>query len=143
MANTDTTLLEWIKTVSDLAESLETATGVAVLPDAKKHLLLSGLLPEFKLKKQMIQSQDKGNTLTLAECVDDLVDYAKEENLMDVKKGISQRRTQTYYSQHDERKTNDQSRNVQSKNVPQRKGFLKIWLLNRAGIGLLGTVFTV
>ena len=57
MANTDTNLLEWIKTVSDLAESLETATGVAVLPDAKKHLLLSGLLPEFKLKKQMIQSR--------------------------------------------------------------------------------------
>ena len=40
MANTDTTLLEWIKTVSDLAESLETATGVVVRPDAKKHLLL-------------------------------------------------------------------------------------------------------
>jgi hypothetical protein len=122
MASTDTTLLEWVKTVSDLSESLETATGVAVTPDAKKHLLLSGLLPEFKLKKQMIQSQDRGNTLTLADCVDDLTDYAKEENLMNIKKGTSQRRTQTYYSQHDERKTNDQSRNMQSKNVPQKKG---------------------
>ena len=123
MANTDTSLLDWIKTVNDLADSLETATRVTVPAGAKKHLLLSGLLPEFKLKKQMIQSQDKGDTLTLSECVDDLIDYAKEENLMDIKKGTSQRRNQSYYGQHDEEKGNGQSRNVQSKNVPQKKGF--------------------
>ena len=64
MMNTDTNLLEWVKTVNDLAESLQTATGVNVTADQKKHLLLAGLLPEFKLKRQMIQSQDKSNTLT-------------------------------------------------------------------------------
>ena len=109
--------------MNDLADSLETATRVAVTPGAKKHLLLSGLLPEFKLKKQMIQSQDKGDTLTLSKCVDDLIEYAKEENLMDVKKGTSHRRNQTYYGQHDDEKSNGLSRNVKSKNVPQKKGF--------------------
>ena len=109
-----------------LANSLETATRVAVTPGAKKHLLLSGLLPEFKVKKQMIQSQDKGDTLTFRECVDDLIDYANEENLMAIKKGTTQRRNQSYYGQHQddsEQKSNGQSRNVQSKNVPQKKGF--------------------
>ena len=144
MANTDTSLLDWIKTVNDLADSLETATRVTVPAGAKKHLLLSGLLPEFKLKKQMIQSQDKGDTLTLSECVDDLIDYAKEENLMDIKKGTSQRRNQTYYGQHDDEKSNGLSRNVKSKNVPphKRKVFGKIWLLSSANIGLLEPVST-
>ena len=125
MMNTDTTLLEWVKTVNDLAESLETATGVAVLPDQKKHLLLSGLLPEFKLKKQMIQAEDKGNTLTLNQCVDDLIDYANEENLMGVKKGTSQRKNQSFYGEANRRtdsKSNDQSKIVTSKTVPQMKG---------------------
>jgi hypothetical protein len=124
MMNTDTTLLEWVKT-NDLAESLETATGVPVLADQKKHLLLSGLLPEFKLKKQMIQAEDKGNTLTLSQCVDDLIDYANEENLMGVKKGISQRKNQSFYGEANRRtdsKSNGQLKHVTPKAVPQMKG---------------------
>ena len=112
--NTDTNLLEWVKTVSDLADSLQTSTGVAVTAERKKRLLLAGLLPEFKMKKQWIHSQDKDNTLSFADCVDDLTDFAKEENLMNLKKGTFQKRNQTFMGQ-------DSKFNGQSRNVPQKK----------------------
>jgi hypothetical protein len=92
--STDTTLLQWFKAVDDLATDLSTARGLPVSDEEKKTLLLEGLLPEFKSKKQLIE--DKGNSFTLAETKTSLQDYAQAEGLMTLRKGASQRKTQTY-----------------------------------------------
>jgi hypothetical protein len=93
-ASTDTNLLEWFRKVDVLAENLATATGVPVSDVQKKTMLLGGLLPEFKTHKQRVQ--DKGNAFTLSETKDTLQDYAKEDGLLELKKGTSQRKSQTY-----------------------------------------------
>ena len=93
-ASTDTNLLEWFRKVDVLAENLATATGVPVSDVQKKTMLLGGLLPEFKTHKQRVQ--DKGNAFTLSETRDTLQDYAKEDGLLELKKGTSQRKSQTY-----------------------------------------------
>jgi hypothetical protein len=113
--STDTTLLLWFKTVDDLAVDLSTATGVAVTDEQKKTLLLEGLLPEFKAKRQMIQ--DKGNSFTLADTKSSLQDYAKEEGLMTLRKGSSQRKNQSFAvnGYNKKRKADSQPRDVTAK----------------------------
>ena len=115
--STDTTLLQWFKAVDDLAADLSTARGAPVSDEDKKTLLLEGLLPEFKSKKLMIE--DKGNSFSLSETKSSLQDYAQVEGLMTLRKGASQRKTQTYAVEGFKKRKG----NFQSKDVPNAKNF--------------------
>ena len=138
--STDTTLLQWFKAVDDLAADLSTARGAPVSDEDKKTLLLEGLLPEFKSKKLMIE--DKGNSFSLSETKSSLQDYAQVEGLMTLRKGASQRKTQTYAVEGFKKRKG----NFQSKDVPNAKNLnptKKTWLHSCARSGWKGYVPTV
>ena len=117
-SSTDTTLLQWFKIVEDLAADLATARGAAVSDEEKKNLLLEGLLPEFKPKKQFIF--EKGNSHTLAATKADLQDFAKQEGLMSLRRGTSQGKTHSFVV---DGRSNKRKANFKSKEVPAKKTF--------------------
>ena len=117
-SSTDTTLLQWFKIVEDLAADLATARGAAVSDEEKKNLLLEGLLPEFKPKKQFIF--EKGNSHTLAATKADLQDFAKQEGLMSLRRGTSQQKTHSFAV---DGRSNKRKANFKSKEVNAKKTF--------------------
>jgi hypothetical protein len=87
MSTTGTTIVEWVSTVSRNAKVVRDSGGQAD-ETAELSVLLKGLLPEFKGIRTMLNQHA---ALTLAIAVPTLMDYATDENLLQLKKGGSAR----------------------------------------------------
>ncbi len=83
MANTHTTLIEWVALVRRHAINLRQVGGQAD-DDAELSVILNGLLPEFKDVKLIL---DQTENLSLMEAVRKLTNHARTNNLLNVAKG--------------------------------------------------------
>ena len=92
MSSTGTTILAWTAHVSRCAK-IVTVGGGSVDDKAQLAVILKGLLPEFAQIK-LILNQRAG--LTLADAITGLLDYARQENLLELSKGSLDTSTNTY-----------------------------------------------
>ena len=105
MASTNTTIGGWIATVNRLGRDKIEAGGTCSEEDRLTRLL-SGLLPEFKEIKNLLNHQ-KGVPLTYASASDDLLDWAMNNNCEDLKKG-SARQSRAFNVHAEDKKSSEE-----------------------------------
>ena len=86
MSSTGTTLLGWVAHVARCAKIVRTSGGAAD-EGAELAVLLEGLLPEFNPIKLLLNQRPN---LTLRDATSILMDFARNENLLELRKGGSQ-----------------------------------------------------
>ena len=85
MATSGTTIVSWVSHVSRGARIVRKSGGQAD-ETAEVSILLKGLLPEFKQIKTLL-NQNRNLTLPLA--VSTLMDFARDENILELSKGTN------------------------------------------------------
>ena len=83
MGTSGTTIVSWISHVSHGAKIVRESGGQAD-ETAEVSILLKGLLPEFKQIKTLL---NQNRALTLALAVSTLMDFARDENILELCKG--------------------------------------------------------
>jgi hypothetical protein len=92
MATSGTTIVSWVSHVSRGARIVRESGGQAD-ETAEVSILLKGLLPEFKQIKTLL---NQNRTLTLPLAVSTLMDFARDENILELSKGTNTNKSNVF-----------------------------------------------